>query len=171
MLSSQHNRRLSSRRGQIQLIKDHFGGLSTLQKLKVPEYCPAGCVLGLLVAFLLDGPESQRTLFLPFLTAAGLARSRPALCHVSCFVICYTNRRTFAQVLQLTIPKKKFMHQSCCTSSWSNLKSHCSGLLITVREFIPLTSFKVVLAQTLLSALRPAPIAAPWIARVERSLP
>ena len=49
--SSQHNRCLSSRRGQFKLIKDHFGGLSTLQKLKVPEYCPAGCVLGLIGGF------------------------------------------------------------------------------------------------------------------------
>jgi len=53
------------------------------------------------------GLNLKRFKLSPFLTAAGLARSRPALCHVTCFVICYTNRRTFAQVLQPWILKEK----------------------------------------------------------------
>ena len=42
------------------------------------------------------------------------ALSRPALCHVTCFVICYTNPPHIAQVLQTTFHKKKFMHHRCC---------------------------------------------------------
>ena len=106
-----NSRCLPSQEAKILFKRSTLEVFQPFRNSRFPNTAPKD-FLGLIGGFFIRWPgiPKDSSIFVP----AGPALSRPALCHVTCFVICYTNRTHIAQVLQATFHKKKFMHHRCC---------------------------------------------------------
>ena len=109
--SPDNSRCLPSQEAKILFKRSTLEVFQPFRNSRFPNTAPKD-FLGLIGGFFIRWPgiPKDSSIFVP----AGPALSRPALCHVTCFVICYTNRTHIAQVLQATFHKKKFMHHRCC---------------------------------------------------------